>query len=223
MNRIVLVRHGENPANISKEFSSRKVDYSLTPKGILQAQQTATWLESRCIDGVFSSPLKRARETAEIIGARIGLEVQIEDGLREVDVGELEGRPVSQEDWQFYLDTLRGWVDGRKEIGFPGGENFYQLWARFNTSLERMTGRREGQRLVVVGHGGLFSVSLAALCPGVDLGALLEREIHNCAIGEIDLIRSGGSWQGRVVRWAYDRHLSGEAAQLVSGILRPAA
>ncbi|MCB0198167.1 MAG: histidine phosphatase family protein, partial [Anaerolineae bacterium] len=62
-----LVRHGENPANITKEFSYRDVDYSLTPKGVLQAQQTAAHFRNVPVDAVVASPLKRTRETAAII------------------------------------------------------------------------------------------------------------------------------------------------------------
>jgi broad specificity phosphatase PhoE len=65
MNRLYLVRHGENRANLTKEFSSRLVDYPLTAKGVLQAQQTADYFQQRAgaggIDAVYSSPLKRSR------------------------------------------------------------------------------------------------------------------------------------------------------------------
>ena len=59
-NTIYLVRHGENLANITKEFSHRLVDYSLTPKGIIQAEQTAAYFRDFHIDEIYSSPLKRA-------------------------------------------------------------------------------------------------------------------------------------------------------------------
>ena len=60
MNTIYLVRHGENRANLTKEFSYKVVDYSLTPKGALQAQQTAQFFQDKQIHEVYTSPLKRA-------------------------------------------------------------------------------------------------------------------------------------------------------------------
>ena len=60
MTHLYLIRHGENLANLTKEFSYRKVDYSLTPKGKLQAEQTARTLQDRGIAAVYSSPLRRA-------------------------------------------------------------------------------------------------------------------------------------------------------------------
>src|SRR5689334_15064805 len=92
MNSLYLVRHGENWANITREFSHKKVDYSLTPKGILQAQQTAELFKSKQIDEIYASPLKRARETAEIIAQALGLDVVVVEHFREVNVGALEGQ-----------------------------------------------------------------------------------------------------------------------------------
>ncbi len=92
-NTIYLVRHAENTANLTKEFSHRLVDYSLTPKGILQAQQTAEYFTDKNIDEIYSSPLKRARETADIIAQKLHLPVGVVEQFREVNVGSLEGRP----------------------------------------------------------------------------------------------------------------------------------
>ncbi|MGH2510245.1 MAG: histidine phosphatase family protein, partial [Ktedonobacteraceae bacterium] len=92
-NTIHLVRHGENPANITHEFSYKLIDYPLTPKGVLQATQTAEFLKGTPIDAIYSSPLKRAHETAHIIAAPHQLPVTVIEGFREVNVGELELRP----------------------------------------------------------------------------------------------------------------------------------
>ncbi|MCB0162068.1 MAG: histidine phosphatase family protein, partial [Caldilineaceae bacterium] len=80
-----LVRHGENPANLTKEFSYRDVDYSLTPKGVLQAQQTAAYFRNVPVDAVVASPLKRTRETAAIIADALGLPVEVMEDFREVN------------------------------------------------------------------------------------------------------------------------------------------
>jgi broad specificity phosphatase PhoE len=73
MPRIYYVRHGENIANITREFSHKKVDYSLTEKGTKQAEATAGALEEKRICSIYCSPLKRAIETADVIGKRLGL------------------------------------------------------------------------------------------------------------------------------------------------------
>src|SRR5512145_1505714 len=109
-NHVYWVRHGENLANITKEFSSRHVDYSLTPKGVLQAQQTGAYFKDKSIDALYSSPLKRAAETAAIIGAAIGLPVTVIEGFREIDVGELEREPPTAENWAFHDRVFRAWL-----------------------------------------------------------------------------------------------------------------
>ncbi len=82
MNTIYLIRHGENKANLTREFSCKKVDYPLTPKGIIQAQQTAEYFRDKHIDEIYASPLKRARETAEIIAEALGLKVVVMEQFR---------------------------------------------------------------------------------------------------------------------------------------------
>jgi broad specificity phosphatase PhoE len=86
MPTIYLVRHGENPANLTRQFSCRLVDYSLTPRGVQQAEQTALYFGRLPIGAVFASPLKRAVETATIIAQPLELEVQLLEQFREVNV-----------------------------------------------------------------------------------------------------------------------------------------
>ena len=109
MNTIYLVRHGENKANITKEFSYKKVDYPLTTKGILQAQQTADFFKDKAIDEVYASPLRRARETAEIIASTLDLQVTVIENFREVNVGALEGRPPDADNWAIHNRIVADW------------------------------------------------------------------------------------------------------------------
>jgi broad specificity phosphatase PhoE len=218
MNRLYLVRHGENVANLTKEFSSRRVDYSLTEKGVLQAQQTARYLAGQDIHEIYSSPLKRARETAEIIGEQLGLPVTVVDEFREIDVGDLELQPPTAEAWAFHNEVLVGWVTGHPERTFPGGDNYYTLTARMRAGLERITAGKDGRNLLVVAHGGIFVMSLPDLVPGIDLKWLLRTGSHNCSISQIVVDGGDGGLRGELVDWASCVHLSGEAANLVSGL-----
>lgn len=212
MNRLYLVRHGENPANIKKQFSSRRVDYPLTPRGVLQAEQTAEHLQGKGIHAVYSSPLKRAAQTAGIIAARLGLPVGIVEGLREIDVGELELQPPSPEVWAYHNELLVGWLNGQVERAFPGGDSYLTLCARMRASLEEITRDRTGHNIVVVGHSGLFTITMKDLCPGVDMNWLLTSLAHNCSISEVLVGRRGGRLVGEVVAWGSHAHLYGEAA-----------
>jgi probable phosphoglycerate mutase len=217
-NRLYLLRHGENPANLSKEFSNRQVDHPLTEKGVLQAEQTAEYFAAHGLDAVYSSPLKRAAQTATIIASRLSLDVTIMEAFREIDVGLLEGRPATTADWTFHAQMMHAWFDGQHEAAFPQGENYDDLWARMNDGLLAVTTGRSHQKILVVGHGGIMSITLKDLCPDLDVDWLRETLWDNCAFSEIELIRQDDRLRGQLLSWNQHDHLHGEAAELVPGV-----
>ncbi len=221
MNRIYWVRHGENRANLTLEFSHRRVDYPLTPKGVLQAQQTAEYFVDRDIHEIYSSPLKRTVETAGIIGARLNLSVVVVENLREIDVGELEGQPPSAELWAQHNKVLDDWFAGRSEVAFPGGEDHRMLRARVRAALEQIVDRKSGRNIIVVGHGGTLAMTLPDLYPLVDRNWLRHAAVHNCSITEILVRRQDDGLEGELLTWSSCAHLSGTAADLVPGTLDP--
>ena len=220
MNRFYLVRHGENLANLTKEFSNRRVDYALTPKGVLQAQQTADYFKDKGIDAVYSSPLKRAQQTAQIIATAVGVTAVVLENLREVDVGDLEGQPPTAELWALHNAVVRDWMTGHPEKSFPNGENHTTLCRRMRAAFAEMTAGRDGKDIVVVGHGGIFTFTLLDWCPGLDLSRLRNREYANCGITEVEIETRGEEITGQLVTWAEHGHLHGEAAELVSGTMK---
>lgn len=168
-------RHGENVANTSRTFSYRVFDGDLTDRGIAQAGQLAGALRAaghRC-GLLVCSPLRRARQTAEIVSARLQLPVAAElEDLREVNVGDLDGRNDDQA-WQAYEATLASWRSGELGQRFPGGESGDELAARIGRAL-RVIARWAGcEDAVVVAHGASIRAAVPALTgqpdPGVDL------------------------------------------------------
>lgn len=222
MNTIYLVRHAENPANLTKEFSYKKVDYSLTPKGVIQAQQTAEYFKDKNIDAIYTSPLKRTRETAHIIGQSLGLEPIVMEHFREINVGSLEGQPPTEEVWAVHNRIIMSWFTGTPERPFPDGENYITLLERMRTGLQEVTRDRDNQNIVIVGHGGIFSATIKDICQNVDLRELLKKENHNCAITEIELDCTNDTVAGTLKCWASHSHMNGEAADLVTGFIRTA-
>ncbi|MFN2221778.1 MAG: histidine phosphatase family protein [Chloroflexota bacterium] len=217
-NRLYLLRHGENPANITKVFSNHLVDQPLTEKGVLQAEQTADYFAGQGLDAIYSSPLKRAAQTAGIIASRLGLKATILEAFREINVGLLEGRPATPADWAFHTQMMHAWFDGQHEAAFPEGENYHDLWARMNDGLLAATEGRSGQKILVVGHGGIMSITLKDLCPDLDVDWLRTTLWDNCAFTEVDLSRQDGRLRGRLLSWNQHHHLHGAAADLVPGV-----
>ena len=222
MTRLYLVRHGENRANLTKEFSCRIVDYSLTPKVVLQAEQTALALQDKGIAAVYSSPLRRAYETAQRLADALGQPVVIMEAFRELNVGDLEGQPPTAQAWELHNGVLAAWRRGELETAFPGGENYLQMWRRVGAGLREIVERHPDEAVAIFAHGGVFSASVKALCTNIDLAAVLSLENHNCSISEIDAhLGADGKLHGELVYWAACDHMSGEAADFVSGTPTP--
>jgi broad specificity phosphatase PhoE len=217
MNRLYLIRHGENPANLTKEFSCRDVDYSLTPKGELQARQTAEFFTGKDIHAIFTSPLKRSQETAGIIAGKLGLTPIIMENFREIDVGDLEGQPVTRELWECHDQVVASWLMGKPETRFPNGENYLEAWERMRVGVKQIFTGKQQYNVIVVGHGGLFTATIKELCPNMDFSLLLTRENHNCSISEIQIEVRDEDLYGELETWGSCTHLSGQAADLISG------
>jgi broad specificity phosphatase PhoE len=216
VNRILLVRHGENKANLTKEFSHRLVDYPLTAKGRLQAEQTAAYLSAYPVTQLFTSPLRRARETAQIIAAGVDVTVTVLEGFRELNVGTLEAQPPNAATWRLHDDIVRAWATGDADARFPEGENFTELVDRVRRGYETMCRGRDGETLVLVAHGGSLGLPLLSLVPNLDR-ELLRPTHHNCAVGELNALLDGDILHLSLVRWASSAHLHGDDAVFVAG------
>ncbi len=217
-NILYLIRHGENPANINKELSHKIIDYSLTPKGVEQARQTADFLKNAEINNIYSSPLKRAYETASFIATSKSLNIGIIEGLREMNVGDLEKDPLSKKSWDIYFSTLREWMNGNHEARFPGGENYIEAKSRMLNSLKIAISDKDMKNIILVGHGGLFCTSLLTICHNSDKFDLLREENHNCSITKIQSSVSDGEYKFTILEWAKFDHLHGTAAKMTSAI-----
>jgi len=216
MNRLYWVRHGESYVNLTKEFSHRLVDKPLTPKGVLQAQQTAEYFAGKEMATIYCSPLLRAAETAQVIAERIGQTVTPLENFRELDDGDLEKQPPSPETWAIFLSVILAWKAGDLAVSFPGGENYYTLLHRMKTGIRKVVENHPDLPVLVVAHGGSFASTLQAWC--ADAVQAEGRPLDNCSVTEIEVEIVDDDVRGRLLRWADVSHLHGEAAQIISGL-----
>lgn len=216
MNKMYYVRHGENTANITKEFSYKIIDYSLTEKGRLQAEQTAEVFRSLEIDEIWSSPLKRAFETASYISKLKKLEINLLEELREVNIGTLELLKPSKESWDIYLGVFNEWKSGNLEYHFPDGESYIKMVERFEKSMKAIFSGKNNKKIVVVGHGGIFSSCVWNFFDK-DKRKPFTAENNNCSISEIDIEVIDNELKCGLVKFGDYSHLSGEAAEIISG------
>jgi probable phosphoglycerate mutase len=123
----------------------------------------AQWFATRQIRHIYSSPLKRGQETARAIADVTGAPVEVDEALRELNVGSLEGR-ADEAAWRIHDDVLRRWWQGDTQATFPDGEDFPSLHARISGLLDRIAARHPHEDVVAIGHGGIFCNVLPRLC-----------------------------------------------------------
>jgi 2,3-bisphosphoglycerate-dependent phosphoglycerate mutase len=158
MTTVLLVRHGETDWNNEQRWQGH-ADQPLNDAGRAQARKLAEALAGREIRAVHASDLARARETAEIVADALGLPVELDAGLREVDVGDWTGRLVGEIE-RDDPEAFRRWQDGRQ--GWQGGESYDEMGERMVAAVLRIASRHPGEAILVVTHGGSIRACRAA-------------------------------------------------------------
>lgn len=188
MTRIILVRHGQTEWNRVERFRGQ-VDVPLNEVGHAQARAVARRLADWPLVAVYSSPLSRAMETARPTAEALGLAVQPEPGLLDIDYGEWGGLTLDEAGARD-PDRLARWREDPGSVVFAGGEGLADVQARAMATLDRLAEQYHGQTVLAVGH----VVVNRALLLGV-LGAPLS---HFWELGQ----DNGGI---NVVEWRYSR------------------
>jgi broad specificity phosphatase PhoE/ribonuclease HI len=149
----VLLRHGETPLTPQKRFSgSGGTDPSLSDAGREQARRVAEALARRgTVQAIVASPLARTRQTAAIVAARLGLDVAIDDGLRETDFGAWEGLTFG-EVRERHPDDLNAWLADPEAHPTGGGESFAETAARIAVTRDKLTAAHAGRTVLLVTH-----------------------------------------------------------------------
>ena len=150
MTTILLARHGETDWNRENRFQGH-ADPPLNETGRAQAAELAAALANEPLAAVYSSPLRRAYETAQIVAALHGLEPVPVDALREVHVGSWQGLTRAEIEERFPEQYAR-WLD--YEQGWKDGESYDEMGRRVVAALLELAAAHEGERILAVSHGG---------------------------------------------------------------------
>ncbi len=159
---LLIVRHGQTAWNAAERFRGR-TDLDLTETGLRQAELVARRIAAEYRPAaVFSSPLRRAVQTAEAIAGRAGSAPALDDGLLDLDYGEFAGltRPEAADK---YPQLYRAWVAAPHTVRFPGGESLEVVRARLGGLLDRLTARYGGREVVLVSHVIVIRTLLCSL------------------------------------------------------------
>lgn len=160
---VYLVRHGETPWNVERRFQGQ-LNVALSAAGREQARAVAGWLAGRPVRfiAIYSSDLRRAAETAAVIGERTGIMPQLDPRLREINVGEWSGL-LADEVEQRYPGALLEWHERIDRYTIPGGESIPIVQQRVLEAYRALVARHSGEAIIIVSHGAALSALLVAL------------------------------------------------------------
>jgi broad specificity phosphatase PhoE len=161
LTRFILVWHGQTEWNRVERFRGR-ADLSLDNTGRRQAEAAALKLRDWQVAAIYSSPLKRAIETASILARPLSLPVQPLEGLIDIDFGSWQGlspEEVTRQDGELY----KRWLERPHQVRFPQGESLEDVRQRVITAVEEVASRHKEQTVILVSHKVVCQVLMCAM------------------------------------------------------------
>jgi broad specificity phosphatase PhoE len=187
MTTLVLIRHGQTDWNLEGRWQGQ-ADPPLNERGREQARRVAEYQSQFGFAALYSSDLRRAMETAQIIGAEMGVEVISEPRLREVNLGQWQGMLTDDIQAQ-YPEEFRQWHHEPLAVQPPDGETVHALAARVLEAINEIIARYPKRRVGIVAHELPIAI---VLCRSAGLGLEHLR----------DMIPENGAWSEVVLEGA---------------------
>ena len=178
--KVYYVRHGQTDWNLARRMQGGGTEKDLNETGLKQAEETRKELENVNYDIVIRSPMHRAEQTAEIINQGRNVPIIVDERMREIKLGELEGHPITDE-----MES-RIW---NYELNAPinGGESLHEFEKRILDFLEDIKQKYKDKTVLIVAHGGVAKVIKAHLYGMPESKDLSEIGMKNCEIIEAEL------------------------------------
>lgn len=194
--RVLVVRHGD------AEYESPLLSDAggwLTPRGRQQARDLADALAGERISRVWTSDTARAVQTGEIVAARLGVDVVVREGLRELGVGDHAGGTGDPDP---FAETFGSWLAGDLSARIAGGESGQEVIDRFGAVLAEVADAHRGEAVLVVSHGGAICMAVPELARNLDPAHAHGRPLTSCAVVRLDGDADGWvarSWNGEAL------------------------
>ncbi|OGQ05606.1 MAG: hypothetical protein A2W61_02090 [Deltaproteobacteria bacterium RIFCSPLOWO2_01_44_7] len=195
---LLIVRHGQTDWNPTRKVMGQN-SIGINARGIQQAQNLKEWLKPISIDAVYSSPMPRALQTAEIvIEGRNNLEVQPEKGLAEIDYGDWVGLNFDEVE-ERYNEIYNAYRFKASKVKIPGGEAVVDVQKRVVASVEKIRTKHQDQKVLIVSHADVIK---AMLLHYLKL-PLDHLQAVGCDNGSLSIYRFGTDWGDRLVALNY--------------------
>jgi alpha-ribazole phosphatase len=183
--RLLLIRHAE-PGAEARGRCYGTLDVGLSDEGLRQADRLARALARGGLAAIYTSPRRRALQTAATLGRVHGLAPVVDERLCEIDFGDFEGRTYEEIERE-HPDLFRRWMETPTEIEFPNGESYERLEARALLALASILEHHRGETVAVVSHGGIARAILAD-CLSIPSAGIFRIDQSYGAISIVDWI-----------------------------------
>lgn len=171
MTELYIVRHAQAEGNLNRTFQG-SIEADITPLGYRQLAGLSAHFKSIPLDVIYVSPQVRARRTAEAVQAGRDIPLVVEPGIREINVGAWEGRPIAEVEKEFAAD-MKVWRETPWLFQTKGSEAMAEVYARVKNAYEKILHESAGKRVAMVSHGCAMRNLLAYLMKG-DIKGLKE-------------------------------------------------
>lgn len=179
--KVYLIRHCQSMGNIEHKFQGQ-YDAQVSPAGEKQLELLGLRFRNEPIDVIYTSPLKRARATAQAIAKyHKGIEVIAEPGFIEIDCGEMENLLLTEVAKRF-PEVAMDWDKAPDLCQFPGGETMAQVYRRVNAALDKVINDNPGKTVVVTTHGGVLRNLYARITYGELIGIRKSEVFGNTGV-----------------------------------------
>ena len=183
MKKIFLVRHGESQWNVLKKIQGQQ-DVPLTDRGMKQANLIGNRLVHERIDRIYSSDLKRAYDTAEIIGKRLSLNVIPTKEFREIDFGIWEGMSNDKMHIEYY-NELCLWRKEPERLKVEGAESLRELQLRAMAAVNKIINNEVGDNILIVSHSATLKTIILGLL-NMDLAYFKNLTLGNVSLSIVE-------------------------------------
>ena len=199
--RLLLIRHGQTPGNVLGQLDTAHPGPGLTELGERQAAALARSLANEQINFLYASTLIRTQITATPLAAVRGLQIEVLEGLREIEAGSLE-KLTDKASHLRYLGTVFGWADGELHRRMPGGPSGHDFFERYDASIARIaaTAAASGDAgtVAVVSHGAAIRVWTGLRAANMEAGFAARHALANTGIVALEGDPDAG-W--RLIHW----------------------